>query len=114
MAAHPPPPAAGPYLPRPRPGARPAFAPGPRRPMPARGTTRRRRLARRPPGQLGVEPLADRTVPSASLLLATAGDVSNSGAPGINSWSGGTALEFGPANVAQGSGTTDGTCSALF
>src|SRR4051794_31803055 len=92
--------------------------------MPVRGHARRRPCYPRLPGSLRVESLPDRTVPSASapgasapsayLLLSTVGDVSNTGAPGEGSWTGGTALAFGDPNLAVGSGLTDGTFSALF
>jgi hypothetical protein len=82
--------------------------------MPVRGHARRRPCHRRLPGSLRVEPLVERTVPSASLLLSTVGDVSNSGAPGATSWTGGTALTFGGPNLTLGPGTSRGTFSALF
>ena len=82
--------------------------------MPVRGPARRRPRHWRPPGSLRVEPLIDRNVPSASLLLSTAGDVSNGGTLGVSSWTGGTALAFGDPILALGSGTTSGTFSALF
>ena len=61
-----------------------------------------------------MERFDERALPSASLLLTTTGDVNNSGAAGLNSWTDGTGLEFGDPNFSLGPGTTNGAFSRLF
>ncbi len=56
-------------------------------------------------GVLGVEP---------ALWLSTAGDVSGSGAAGLDAWSGGAAVQVGPADLSFGAGSTAGAFSSRF
>jgi hypothetical protein len=48
------------------------------------------------------------------LFISTVGDVSLSGAPGLDSWDAGDALGFGDPNLAFEPGTTTGTLYSLF
>ena len=51
--------------------------------------------------------------PDSALWLTTATDETNSGAPGLNSWTGGEVLQFGGSLTLE-PGTTNGTFSAVF
>jgi hypothetical protein len=79
--------------------------------MPARAPTTPR-LRRRDP--LRVEPLTDRDVPSAALVLATTGDVTSGGEPGLGTWTRSQLLRFGDPNLALGPKSTSGTFSSLL
>ena len=53
------------------------------------------------------------TVPR-SLWVSTASDVTSSGAPGLDAWTNGEALEVADPNFALEPGTTDGTFASMF
>gem|GEM_PF-5220698 len=65
---------------------------------------------------LGLEQLESRLLLSATsgLWLSTDSDVSSSGAPGLNSWSAGEAIQFSDPGLAFNPGITSGTFSSVF